>query len=112
MSAEKSVSVTEGEEVRVSMVLLTQGETEELLCGPSWGYPGKDRQMECWTRHLLPMGVEEGRNAAGLSDLTVEELFMKLHLQGEKLPSDPSWSSERRPGLLQALDTQSIWNPG
>lgn len=32
----------ENEEVRGSMVLLAQGEAEELPCGPSCGYPGKE----------------------------------------------------------------------
>lgn len=38
-----------GEEVRVSMVLLTQGEAEELLRGPLGGIQARKEQMECWT---------------------------------------------------------------
>lgn len=41
MSVERSVSVMEGEEVLANRVWLTQEETEELPCGPSWEYPGK-----------------------------------------------------------------------
>lgn len=40
-------------------------------------------QMGCWTRLLLLMGVEEGKDATGLSDLTLGGLSMKFHLGGK-----------------------------
>lgn len=103
MSAERSVSVTEGEGVLVSRVRLIQGETEELPCGPSWGVQARTGQI-IYSRFLLPIRLKKGRDAPGLLDLTLGELSMQSHLQG-KAPQFPTVE-------VSALDTWSIWNPG
>lgn len=57
-------------------------------------------QMGGWTRLLLLMGVEEGKDATGLSDLTLGGLSMKFHLGG-KAPWLPTL--ELRRGTWAAL---------
>lgn len=61
MSAERSVSVTEGEGVLVTRVWLIQGETEELPCGPSWGVQARTGQI-IYIRFLLPIRLKKGRD--------------------------------------------------
>lgn len=60
-------------------------------------------QTGCWTRLLLLMGVEEGEDATGLSDLTLGGLSMKFHLGG-KAPWLPTL--ELRRGTRAALIPQ------
>lgn len=104
----------ENEEVRGSMVLLAQGEAEELPCGPSCGYPGKEGADGTLDQVLASRGGGGGQGCPWAvrshTWRTVHEITGVCRcVWGGRLPSYSPWSSEGGTGLLSV---QSIWNPG